>query len=367
MACWRASLTLGDASDLASSDAFFHVSPVPAAAKIAPGVILASGGGGGAPLLAHALAFGADPARGVTAPTAGGLLVSFDPSTVRSSADATSLAARWAAEGFGLSKASAADATAAFLPMHPGKGGSTAWRRAAAAAAAADCASLLAPSAAASPGHASFRLTFAKTFPPPQQPKEGGRGAEAAEEEESRDACAVSALAFLASRPEVASVALAPPVVTDAGPNGHSSPAADTPLLRGSAASSAGAGARSSPAAESGAAGGASPSALPPAPQGADKRAEAPRVRSEAEFRVDVGLGPLPEGREEQSSSSSEAPSEQRRLNYLAASVLQSGVTGGRVVTTRCLNGSLVLMRARCTTKRLSCPTGSSITICTRP
>jgi subtilisin family serine protease len=53
-----------------------------------------------------------------------------------------------------------------------------------------------------------------------------------------------------------------------------------------------------------------------------------------------VGLGPLPEGREEQSSSSSEAPSEQRRLNYLAASVLQSGVTGGVRLPTGVLGGT---------------------------
>ena len=134
VACWSASLTLSGAARLADAHALFYVSPVPAAAKLAPALLRGAaaavpekGRGSAAAAVPGTVARAVLRSRGLVvrlAPTAAGALRSprrDRPAKARAAAAATqraaALAAKWAAAKFGLAGAEHGDVIAAFFPM----------------------------------------------------------------------------------------------------------------------------------------------------------------------------------------------------------------------------------------------------------
>ena len=201
VACWSAVLTPAAAAALADAVGFFHVSPVPPAAKFAPDLVLTVNDAGGDK--ASRLA----PAAGtIKDANAGGakVMAFFDPriatSVASGSVDAAAARAQvlakldtlvqgWRGAGFGLNDKDSAAATAARRHFSTGPG----WRAVHETVTGAfDCAAHLTVEAAVE-SLRGVHLTFAR------KPEADMAAA---------DACCLAALAFVAAQPEVHEVAL---------------------------------------------------------------------------------------------------------------------------------------------------------------
>jgi hypothetical protein len=266
VACWSASLTLSGAAQLADDASLFYVSPVPAAAKLAPALLR------GAAAAAATFPEAGRESEAAAAPGAvaravlrsRGLVVRLAPTAAsgghnRSSSDGATaeraatlqaaLASKWTAARFGLAAAGAehGDALAAWFPVaedHEVAGlvplgeataarhGHPAWRAARRTAAADDCAGLLAvaaPASVASTG--TLRLSLQRLQRRSSSRKKrsrrtegeaegGAEGGEGDEDDEApsaeEEACALAVVAYLAAQPEVLSVdASRPPTANE--------------------------------------------------------------------------------------------------------------------------------------------------------
>ena len=177
VACWGASLHARDAHALKASPFFFHVTPVPAAAKFAP-ALLAMGAAGA--LHPTAYAFADMRGRGLRVHTAPG---------VDGGARAR-LIQEWAAAGFGLS----GDHAHSFFSMASEYGGAG-WRAAREAASSNVCASLLATRLEGALSTGPLRLSFVRSDK---------------SDKSVQNQCALIALAFLVSQPAVHAIEVAP-------------------------------------------------------------------------------------------------------------------------------------------------------------
>ena len=200
VACWSAVLTPAAAAALADADGFFHVSPIPPAAKLAPNLVDIVHHGETTRLAPAAGAIKDGASGGVKA--GGTVMAYFDPniaaSAVLGSPDAAAARAKvlaelatlvegWRGAGFGLTdKDSAAAARKHFSTGH--------WWRAVheAVAGASDCAAHLTVEATVGSLRGA-RLTFVR------KPEADADVA---------DACCLAAMAFVAAQPEVHEVAL---------------------------------------------------------------------------------------------------------------------------------------------------------------
>jgi len=226
VACWSAVLTPAAAAALADVDGFFHVSPVPPAAKLAPNLVTVIPGlAAGTTRLAPAAGVikpkpatkkkemeEGSPALWTASLLAGGgkIMAFFDPSIAASSASAASgaetaadvpaarakslaelntLVEGWRGAGFGLTDKDSKAATAARRHFSMGPG----WRAVhESVAGASDCGAHLTVEAAVDSLRGA-RLDFWWA------PKADAAAA---------DACCLAALAFVAAQPEVHEVAL---------------------------------------------------------------------------------------------------------------------------------------------------------------
>ena len=224
-ACWQANLRAADAERLAAAPAFFHVSPIPAAAKIAPGVVLAKANSGALKPSAHAFSSGSSN---------GGLRVHLHPQAVAAEPDGSraELARRWADHGFGLHASDGASAgarkalpaAASLLPAARAAAEvktHSSWAAALEAAEGGNCAERVSATLRNTDAGATGPMRIAFKVLSPSFSSSASSSSSAADQ-----ACVLAALAFLAAQPEVSALEIAPPMkllaaVPGTGPAGR--------------------------------------------------------------------------------------------------------------------------------------------------
>jgi subtilisin family serine protease len=229
VACWTASLTSVEAAALADSVGFFHVSPVPPAAKLAPDLVYDLIKDLATSLSDRRLA----PATGTIQPKPPSsetrpnvdlsshghkVMAYFDPSHADASTapETEALVEAWRVANFGFNpKGETGGGDAAKAHFATGRG----WQGVHSSVAGTDCSRHL-DVAVTIEGLRGGRLHFTRLSDGDEESGEAGN--------EAGDACCLAALAFVAAQPEVHSIALvaAPRTVAAITPASHAASAA---------------------------------------------------------------------------------------------------------------------------------------------